>query len=335
MFVPTGSGAPVTLVVVAYGSTPRLRRCLDALIAHEARTDFEVVCVANPDRRLGAPDLSWADPRVAVRTPDMNLGWAGGLHLARADVLGPYMAWIQDDMRPRAGWLDALVDAANAHPRAACFGSLSVDDEGRPDGVAAGRAFPAGEVRRWNDSDDTRVRALAPYEEHDWVTSKGLLVRVAAWDDVGGPAVRFYPLNHVDKQFATHLRAHGWRIALVPGATLAHGQSQSSPSLFRGFLNDWHEEDFDAVWGPVAAALAKDPDARPEHPCPGAPTLAEVERECAVESSRMVVPLAAFAARQQRAIAERYESSRSWKLTAPLRRAKNAISRLRRRRTPR
>lgn len=331
MFVPSRSGAPVTLAVVAYGATERLRRCLDALIAHESVTDFEVVCVVNPNTRSGSSDVSWVDPRVAVVLPELNLGWAGGLHLARTRVTGPLMVWIQDDMVPLAGWLDALVSAADALPGAACFGSLSVGADGRPDGVAAGRAEPADVVARWNETDHTRESLPEAVTTFDWVTSKGMLTRTEAWDAIGGPDVRLYPLDHVDKQYATHLRAHGWDVAFVPTATLAHALSQSSPRLFRRFLNGWHDDDFNATWGPVAAELAVDATSRPGHPCPPAPTIAEVERACAIEATRMVVPLARFAVGEYEPALARYDSSKSWRWTAPLRSIVGTARRLARR----
>ena len=62
MFVPAGSGAPVAPAVVAYGATPRLRRCLEALVSHASSTEFEVICVVNPDEQRVDPDVSWVDP---------------------------------------------------------------------------------------------------------------------------------------------------------------------------------------------------------------------------------------------------------------------------------
>ena len=71
------------------------------------------------------------------------------------------------------------------------------------------------------------------YATLHWVTSKGMFVRTAAWDDVGGPDPRTYPLGRVDMQFCTHVRAHGWTVALVPTATITHEGGRSAPGLLR------------------------------------------------------------------------------------------------------
>ncbi len=319
MFVEAGSGAPVALAVVALGATPRLRRCLDALVAHASATDFEIVCVVNPDQQREDPDVSWAPPGVDVVAPDMNLGWAGGLHLARSRTTARYLAWIQDDMEPRDGWLDALVAAAEDHPRAACLGSLSFLPDGGPDLAAGGRAIPPRDVRRWPETDTTRTSPPTGYAELHWVTSKGMLVRTEAWDDVGGPDARMYPLGRVDMQFCTHVRTHGWTVGIVPTATVSHEGGRSAPGFLRAFMSGWIDDAFDREWGAAAAALAEDPDARPPHPCPGAPSMAEVERACGIEATRMVVPLARHAVATYEPQLARYESSKSWRWTAPFR----------------
>ena len=90
----------------------------------------------------------------------------------------------------------------------------------------------------------------------DWVTSKGCLTRTAAFDEVGGPDPRLWPLNHVDKDYCTHLRCHGWDVALVPDARLRHHGSQSSPSAFREFLGEWRDAWFDERWAGAVGALA-------------------------------------------------------------------------------
>lgn len=323
MFVAAGSDARVAIVVVAYGSPERLRTTVALLVAHDSRHAFEVHVVANPDTRAGHPDVSWLPPGVAAHLPDMNLGWAGGLHLARAAITTEYMAWMQDDAQPRAGWLDALVAAADAHPEVAAFGAYSVDDAGRPDGVAAGSAVPPRDVDLWNETDTHRESLPSAVTTYDWITSKGSLHRLSAWGDVGGPDPRQYPLNHVDKEYSTHLRAHGWSVALVPGARLDHAGSQSSPGVFRGFINGWQADEFNATWGALAEAIGSGIVGPIKHVCHGPWTTAEVERACGVEASRALVPLAKFVVAQRddelARLTSKFEESTSWRLTAPLR----------------
>ena len=149
----------------------------------------------------------------------MNLGWSGGLHRARALTDAELLVWVQDDMVPEPGWLDALVDAADAHPKIGGFGSVRVDAEGRPVPPNAGSATPHDAVELWNDTDSTTEWPASEVTTHDWVTSTGFLTRAAAWDELGGTDPRFWPVTHGDKDYCTHLRCHGWDVALVSRGT--------------------------------------------------------------------------------------------------------------------
>lgn len=342
-FVPWGEQADVTLAVIAYGATPRLRACLDSLTRHESTARFAVAVVLNPDERDREPDTGDLAPGIKALTPDANLGWAGGLHLVRSVTSTPWMVWVQDDSEILPGYLDAHMAAAAEHPRVGAFGAVAVDADGRPSGYSGGRALPPDDVSQWNLTDPTLGGEIpATVESREWITSKGMLVRMEAWDEVGGPCARQYPLNHVDKEFSLHLRAHGWELAVVPGAQLLHLQSQSAPSLAREFIAQWHHDAFGERWAGPAQAMAGG-GGPVAHDCHVHPDMATIERECLREASRMLVPLGKFASPYymraldtsevdglRRELAE-VRNSTSWKVTAPLRAASGLVRRLLRR----
>jgi GT2 family glycosyltransferase len=327
VFAPHDPTRRVEILVVALGATDRLQRCLESLVAHQSRHAFGVICVVNPDNRVGQPCLE-APAGVRVMTPQMNLGWAGGLHLARAQTSAPYLVWSQDDMVVTPGWLDALVDTADDHPDAGAVGSIEVDDDGLPNGFAAGFAVPVDDVRRWNDTEALRAGADIADRTFDWVTSKGLLTRSAAWDAVHGTDPRLFPLNHVDKDYSAHLRCHGWTLRVAPGAHLVHEGQRSATPVIRGFLADWQEPAFNARWGTPLGALGPGIAADVPHECAtwDSSDFAGIERLIGIEASRMVVASARFAADHERRRVEMleeairgYRESTSWRLSTPIR----------------
>ena len=309
MFVAFDRGVRVSLGVVTLGTPDRLRGCLDALVGHVSRHDFTVVVAVNSDSPDGAPRAVDVPTGVLVDPVPVNLGWAGGLHRVRAQTDAELLVWVQDDMAPDPGWLDALVDAADAHPDIGGFGSVRVDDEGRVLLHNAGRADPPDAVERWNDTDTTPETLPTEVTTYDWVTSKGFLTRATAFDEIGGPDPRLWPLGHVDKDYCTHLRCHGWDVALVPGARLTHAGSRSAPTPFREFLAHWREPWISRRWAAPVAALAGRSSAVVDHPCAEWRALSAdaVTVASAAEASRLVVPLA-------RALAERGAELESMRL---------------------
>jgi GT2 family glycosyltransferase len=293
VFVAFDRDVRVSLGVVTLGTPDRLRGCLDALRTHVSRHDFTVAVVVNADTPDGAPPDVDAPEGVLVDPVPVNLGWSGGLHRARALSDAELLVWVQDDMVPQPGWLDALVDAADAHPRVGGFGSVRVDDEGRVVVHNAGRAEPADAVERWNETDTTPATLPTGVTAYDWVTSKGFLTRTAVFDDVGGPDPRLWPLNHVDKDYCTHLRCHGYDVALVPDARLRTSGSQSAPTEFRAFLAHWREPWISQRWATSVVALAGRSSTVIDHPCADWRTilLDPVATVAGAEASRMLVPM--------------------------------------------
>jgi GT2 family glycosyltransferase len=310
VFVAFDRRVRVHLGVVALGTPPRLRGCLEALVAHESDHDFVVSVLVNPATAYdGTPDAS-LPAGVHVERPGSNLGWPGGLQRLRGLWDGELFGWVQDDMTPVPGWLDALVAAADAHPRVGCFGALRVDEQDRVLLHNGGRAEPPDQVGLWNDTDTTADRRPAEVTTLDWVTSKGCLTRAAAFDEVSGPDPRLWPLNHVDKDYCTHLRAHGWDVALVPDARLLHLGSQSAPSSFRLFLNGWRDGWFDDRWGATAVALQGRTSGEVEHQCAEWRELLvdPVEAAAGQAASRMLVPFARVEASSRKTLQEQHEA---------------------------
>ena len=294
VFVPFARDVRVHLGVVALGTPPRLGTCLAALAAHESRHDFAVSCLVNRDTLRPQPLSVEVPDGVRVERPLANVGWSGGLHLLRELSDAELFVWVQDDMLPEPGWLDALVDAADSHPSVGLFGALRVSDDGEVLLYNGGAAQPPDQVALWNDADTTAAVTPTDVTRLDWVTSKGCLTRTRVFDEVGGPDPRLWPLNHVDKDYATHVRCHGYDVALVPAARLRHAGSQSAPSSFRMFLNAWRDGWFDERWADAVTALAGRTSGIVDHPCAEwrEDEVSLVEAVSAREASAMIVAFA-------------------------------------------
>lgn len=309
------------------------------------------MCVVNP---VGPDDLDdatvheaagsrWSE-LIDVVELDVNLGWSGGLHAGRVRTVSEFLVWIQDDMVVADGWLDALVSAAETNRDVGAFGSAQVDERGVISLFNAGKSSPVGALDRWNDTDETASGLPNAVTRYDWITSKGMLTRASSWDDVGGPDPGLFPLNHVDKDYCSHLRVHGWAVALVPDAHLRHRGNQSAPGLLREFLGGWQHARLKHRWTEPLAAIGSGGVGIVDHDCTRE-RAAEVEHWVAREATRFVVDFGRWAETRRQHDEDQLEATRadlsraaadavavrqtlSWRITAPIRAVRRATLRL-------
>lgn len=63
---------------------------------------------------------------LRVIDPPVNLGFPAACNLARSVARGEYFVVLQDDGKIASGWLEALVEVADAHPEAGLVGSVTL-----------------------------------------------------------------------------------------------------------------------------------------------------------------------------------------------------------------
>lgn len=124
---------------------------MDALAA-QSFADFEAVVVDNASADGSVEALRLPDGRFRVQAMGWNAGFAVANNVAAAASGAEFLALLNPDAVPEPGWLQALVEAARLHPRAASIGSLQLNlhEPDLLDGLGdvwhvAGFAWRAGE----------------------------------------------------------------------------------------------------------------------------------------------------------------------------------------------
>jgi GT2 family glycosyltransferase len=132
----------VRVVVVNYNSGDLLARSLTSLAA-QSDPDFEAVVVDNASSDGSADRLVLPDARFSLIRSEENLGFAAGTNLGCRDARSDWLATLNPDAFPEAGWLAALRAATARYPEAVMFGSLQIaaEDPARLDGCGDNYAF--------------------------------------------------------------------------------------------------------------------------------------------------------------------------------------------------
>jgi GT2 family glycosyltransferase len=234
--------ATVAVVVVSWNTRDLLARCLDSLLPEVESGRAEVWVVDNASRD-GSPEVvrehyGWAH---LVHCAE-NIGFGRAVNLGASRSSTEWIAIANADVALRAGALDALLVAAARDPQAAALAPRLVLPDGRTQHSVF--AFPtvpfalvlATGVARFFRALGDRL-ALPGYWDTErarrvpWAIAAFLLVRRAAWDQVGGFDER-QQLYAEDLDLGWRLRRAGWVTRYEPHAAVEHESSASTTQLF-------------------------------------------------------------------------------------------------------
>ena len=239
-----------SILILTRHGPQRLERCLAALARLPDPVSREILLLLNDadDDVCGMLDAYAARSRV-LESP-VNMGFAAGCNMAAAAASGRYLVFLNDDTEVEAGWLQALVEIAEADPRVGAVGSCIL--------------FPDGSVQEtgsiiWQDGSTMGLgRGELPespsvgfVRQVDYCSACSLLVRREAWDAVGGFCEDYFPAYYEDVDFCLSIRALGYRVLYAPRSRVRHHEGGSSDAGFRVFLHRHLRRRFQHRWGHV------------------------------------------------------------------------------------
>jgi len=216
----------VTVVVPNWNTREFLRSCLQSL-RRQTFQDFETVLVdsASTDGSVGFVEENF--PEVRVIALDENQGFSGAVNAGIEASSAELVALLNNDTEQDAGWLDALVRAAERRPEAGLFASKLVDfgDRGRLDGAGDALRRSGLPYRLGHGEID-----LGQFEEEEFVfgaCAAAALYRRGVFDEVGLFDEDFFAYcEDGDVSFRAQLAGH--RCLYVPGAVVYHVGSVST-----------------------------------------------------------------------------------------------------------
>ena len=201
----------VAVVVVVRRHPERLAKTLESL---KDQVSSSAIVVAN----LSGSAVT-ASPGVTVHTVGESLSLSDAVTASMSDRTGDLIWVLRDDVVVREGALSALLNVVDTSPSVGVVGPKQLDAE-----------FPA-EIREMGESISRSGFAVqlaeremdqGQYDRNSdvlGVGEAGMLVRRAIWDNLGGfdPALPFVD-GALD--FCYRARAAGWRVEIVPTATV-------------------------------------------------------------------------------------------------------------------
>jgi len=225
----------VDVVVVSYNSRASLRTCVEPLLPIPGVT-VTVVDNASSDDSLA----TIADLPMRVLVSGANRGFAHGCNVGVAAGAAPAVLLLNPDARIAPGALRTMLDALDAVPTVALVGPRIVDDDGALQHTQ--RSFPRLRSTwsqalflhrvlpraRWADEVVWDPAAYERPASPQWLSGACMLIRRAAFEEVGGLDERFF-LYCEDIDLCRRLRAAGHELRFEPAAVVRHTGGASAP----------------------------------------------------------------------------------------------------------
>jgi GT2 family glycosyltransferase len=209
----------VTVVVPTLAAGGVLADCLRS-IETQTLGQFEVIVVDNSGTRLA----NSSSPRVRIVSNDRNVGFGAainqGFHLSEA----PYLATLNDDAVAHPLWLETLVAAAEARPRAGMFASEVHLDAAQLDSAGMLIAADGSSKQRGHREPPSKFAEL---KDALLPSGSAALYRRKMLDEIGLFDETFF-LYCEDTDLGLRARRAGWECAYVPGAIVDHRYSHSA-----------------------------------------------------------------------------------------------------------
>jgi GT2 family glycosyltransferase len=210
----------VDVVIPSYDGRELLPALLPRLF-EQTHTDFHAILVDNGSTDGTAEWMAAKWPQVEVLSLMPNRGFAGGVNAGIAHGSNPYVALLSNDMEPEPRWLEAMVEALDADPRAgsAAPKQRSGHDRSKLDGTGDLLAWTGGATRRgFGEPDhgqyDTPGRVFG-------ACGGAALYRREALEQVG-PFDESFHAYLEDVDWALRAQLLGWHAVYVPEALTYH-----------------------------------------------------------------------------------------------------------------
>ncbi|WP_240611394.1 MULTISPECIES: glycosyltransferase family 2 protein [unclassified Actinobaculum] len=222
------------IVTVAFNPGSELATLAASLDA-ATHLPYEFVIVDNGTENGTVDDVA-ATYRGRVVRSGSNLGYGGAVNLGAEGFAGQWLLVVNPDVVLSPGCIDALLDETRAWPRGGAFGPLIRTPEGEV--YPSARHFPrlisgAGHAvfsGVWPSNPFTAAyranESLERTHAVDWLSGAFLLMRMAAFEQVGGFDTSYF-MFFEDTQLGEDLKAAGWQSIYVPGVEVMHEQGAS------------------------------------------------------------------------------------------------------------
>jgi hypothetical protein len=260
----------LSIVVVNWNVRDLLRRCLQSMSGDPTTAPAREIIVVDCVSTDGSAEMVQHEfPDVRLIASPENLGYARGSNTGAAQATGRYLMIMNPDTEIVDQALATLVRYMDDHPAVGAAGPQLryADGSLQP----SRRRFPTLATGFWESTLLHQWFPLNPFARRyhmadrppdtpqavDWLVGAALLIRRAAWEQVG-PLDEGYFMYFEELDWCRRCRSAGWEIHYVPQALVIHHEGKSSGQVvvartirFQRSKVRYFGKYFGAFWGEI------------------------------------------------------------------------------------
>src|SRR6267142_815006 len=243
-------------ILVNYNAGDELRRALQSIVDELHELPWEGIVIDNNSADGSADAVAEFAPYVSLERNAANVGFARGVNQGLAATTAPLVLIMNPDCRLVAGAIATLRAELAQTEYCALVGPRILNADGSVQGSARGdpdmltglfgrtgmlrRVVPFLPIARRNVVAEEAIRSGQESAVVDWLSGACMLARRDALAAVNGFDERFF-LYWEDADLCRRLRARGYHVRYVPGATAIHRVGQSSRTARAFAIRAFHE----------------------------------------------------------------------------------------------
>lgn len=224
--VPCSTDPLASIIIPAFNHIEHTLACLASLAANNERVPFEIIVV--DDHSSDDTPIRLAEIRgLRLVRNASNLGFIGACNAGAQQARGRYLVFLNNDTRPRQGWLDALIDTFAQRPDAGLVGAKLIYPDGRLQ-EAGCVVFSDGSgwnYGRFQNPADPRFNFV---REVDYCSGAAIAIEAGVFAALDGFDSYYAPAYYEDTDLAMRIRRIGKKVYYQPKAEVIHDEGVTS-----------------------------------------------------------------------------------------------------------
>ena len=242
----------VSIIIPVYNNFRYTFKCIKSIVKENMNIPYEIIIADDMSNDL-TKYINYFFVNVYINKNEKKHGFVMNCNMAANLAKGKYIAFLNNDVQVKKGWLSNLVKLIESSEKIGMVGSKLIYPNGTLQ-EAGGIIWRDGSGYNYGKGKDSEMAEYNYVKEVDYISGASILIRKCIWDEIGGFDERFSPAYYEDTDLGFEVRKHGYKVMYQPMSVVIHLEGISNgKDLHSGlkkfqiknqkkFIEKWKEE---------------------------------------------------------------------------------------------